>query len=304
MTVRVGVHAAIIFRKELQYKRKATAKYCSKIRGPKIMKKVSLEEQRAGLVIHASNIVSESLHGSSTAFLQVFGTISIPHVAAMVQSRNDNDHGRAPNNFVTGRMSKKTIESKKGDYSECTATISPPELRQSLMAASREYLPKHKKNTEKWMLWQFETRQRNEQTKVETEAAKTGEGNVVALYFFDQSNSPRLWKTVKEAWEECLWVRSCRLDVVKYQLRILYIGLVIEEAHHAYSKYGYNYTADELFEHLVETAIPLYIALKRKGNFPAVASLKLSCPPNVATLEPCLSWAATFTNKHILSRWV
>ena len=80
------------------------------------MKKVPSEDLRAGLAISASNIFSESLHRASTDFLQVFGTISIPHVAAMVQSRNDNDHGRAPNNFVTGRMSKKTIESKKGAY--------------------------------------------------------------------------------------------------------------------------------------------------------------------------------------------
>ena len=62
---------------------------------------------------------------------------------------------------------------------------------------------------------------------------------------------------MKAAWEECPRVRSCRLDVVKYQLHILYTGLGIEEAHHTYSKYSHTYTADELFKHLVETAIPL-----------------------------------------------
>ena len=44
MTVEVGVHPAIIFRKELQDKRKATAEYCSAIRGTKSMNKVSAEE--------------------------------------------------------------------------------------------------------------------------------------------------------------------------------------------------------------------------------------------------------------------
>ena len=67
---------------------------------------------------------------------------------------------------------------------EGMATNLCPELRQSLTEASREYAPKHKKNMEKWLRWQFETRQRNEQTKVDTEAAKTREVNVVALYFF------------------------------------------------------------------------------------------------------------------------
>ena len=79
-------------------------------------------------------------------------------------------------------------------------------------------------------------------------------------------------------------MRSCRLDVVKDQLHILYIGLVIEEIHHAYSKYSHIYTADELFEHLVDAAIPLYVDLKRKVKLLTVAPLKLPCPPNVATL--------------------
>ena len=87
--------------------------------------------------------------------------------------------------------------------------------------------------------WKFETLQRNEHTKVETEAVKTVDGNVVA-FFLNQSNSLRLLKTVNEAREECPQVRSCRLDVVKDQLHIVYIGLVLEEAHHAYSKDGHT----------------------------------------------------------------
>ena len=79
-------------------------------------------------------------------------------------------------------------------------------------------------------------------------------------------------------------MRSCRSDVVKDHLHILYIGLGIEEAHHAYSKDGHTYTADELFEQHPETAILLYVDLKRKGKLPTVAPLKLPCPPNVATL--------------------
>ena len=103
------------------------------------------------------------------------------------------------------------------------------------------------------------------------------------IYFY-QSNSSCLWKTVKEAQEECPQVKSCRLDVVKYHIHTLYIGLELEDARHAYSKDGPTYTADEIFEHLVETAIPQYINLKRKDKLPTVALLKLPCPPNVATL--------------------
>ena len=142
-----------------------------------------MEERRAGLAISASNSVYEIFHRASTDLLQVFETISIPNAAAVGQSWTNNDHGRAHKKFVTGRKSKKTIDSKKGDYSKGTAKNLCPDLRKSLTEASRECAPKHKKNMEKWMRWQFETRQRNQQTKVETEAVKTGESNVVALYF-------------------------------------------------------------------------------------------------------------------------
>ena len=42
--------------------------------------------------------------------------------------------------------------------------------------------------------------------------------------------------------------------------------------------------ANGIFEHLVETAILLCVDLKRKGKLPTMAPLKLTCPPNVATL--------------------
>ena len=95
--------------------------------------------------------MSERLHGASTNLLQVIGTISIPHAAAMGQSRKNNNHGRAYNNLVTGRNYKNTIDSKKGAYSGDTAKFFCLELRQSLTETSREYATKHNKNMEKWV---------------------------------------------------------------------------------------------------------------------------------------------------------
>ena len=53
MTVEISVFTAIIFRKELRDDSKATAKYCSAIRGSKSIKKVLAEERCAGLAISA-----------------------------------------------------------------------------------------------------------------------------------------------------------------------------------------------------------------------------------------------------------
>ena len=74
------------------------------------------------------------------------------------------------------------------------------------------------------------------------------------------------------------------MDVAKDQLHIFCLKVGKEEAHHPYSKNNYTYTADELFKHLVETAIPVYLTLKRKGKLPTMAPLKLPTPPNVPTL--------------------
>ena len=92
------------------------------------------------------------------------------------------------------------------------------------------------------------------------------------------------------------------MDVVKYQLNILYIGLGIEEAHHAYSRGVHPYTADESFKHLVYMEIPLYVDLMRRGKLPTVALLKLPCPSNTATLGTMSDLANNSTNKQILSR--
>ena len=154
------------------------------------MKKVSAEERRAGLTISKSNNVSEILHGASTNLLQVFRTISIQHAAAMGQSRTNNNQSLAHKILVTGRKSKKTIDSKKGAYLEGTATNLCPELHQSLGASSKKYALKNKKNMEKWLRWQFDTRQRNKQKKVETEVEKTGEGNVVVCIFLTNITPP------------------------------------------------------------------------------------------------------------------
>ena len=53
------------------------------------------------------------------------------------------------------------------------------------------------------------------------------------------------------------------MNVVKDQLHIHLFGLGIKETYHQWSKEGYTYTLDELFEHLV-VAIPKYLVLKAR----------------------------------------
>ena len=82
----------------------------------------------------------------------------IPHAATMGQSRTSNYYGHSHKTLVTSRKSKKKIDYKKGAYLEGTVTNLCLELCKSLRAASRKYAPKHKKNMEKLIRWQLDTR--------------------------------------------------------------------------------------------------------------------------------------------------
>ena len=107
LSCELAVVAAVIFCKEFRDERKASAKYLSAIGGSASMKNISEEYLASGQGIEATNNAAERLHGASTYFLQVFGTISITHLAAGGMAAVNNDSGRAHQLLVTGRKSNK-----------------------------------------------------------------------------------------------------------------------------------------------------------------------------------------------------
>ena len=94
------------------------------------------------------------------------------------------------------------------------------------------------------------------------------EENIVAIYFFEQYHSPRCWKNVAQAkiyiYNE---MTGNKLEAVKEQMLMRYLGLEIKEAHHLWSKGQHTHTADELLAHFMNKIIPLDIELKRRKNF-------------------------------------
>ena len=126
----------------------------------KSLVKISPEERQAGLGVAASNSFSESLHGASTEALILHGTVRIDHAAGVGQTRCNNDHGRAHQTLVTGRAStkedaKKSI-AKSGAFREGTMIGLCDELRQSLIQASKEQAPAHRKMIAVFIKDQFE----------------------------------------------------------------------------------------------------------------------------------------------------
>ena len=114
--------------------------------------------------------------------------------------------------------------------------------------------------------------------------ADAHEDHIVATYFFEQHWSPRCWRTVEQAEEEFAELPSptAKLEAVKEQILIRFLGLGIEEAHHPWSRDGHTFSADELFRHLVETVIPLVDRLEEDGKLPTKPPLKLPEVPQTS----------------------
>ena len=79
-------------------------------------------------------------------------------------------------------------------------------------------------------------------------------------YLHQQYNSPRCWLTERQAFDEFekLSYKKDRLLAVKEQILMRYLGLGWTEAHHPWSKKGHvSYSADELFDHVINVVLPL-----------------------------------------------
>jgi hypothetical protein len=79
---------------------------------------------------------------------------------------------------------------------------------------------------------------------------------------------------------EKLTSKKDKLECVKEQILIRYLGLGWEEAHHPWSKNKHQYTASELLKHLCEIVIPL----EDINKVPKQAPIKLPTRPDDFTL--------------------
>lgn len=278
----LAVEAAAVFRIEFRDARKATAKYLSDINGAKSMKNVTAAERLAGRGIDASNSISESLHASSTYNLQLGSTIRLDHCAAEGQTRSNNDLGRDHLSLVTGRKPKLDRNSKGiGTFHKL-----PQELQRTAILSAQENAGDNKRRFDIALEKQFEKRRMKEEIALQEKYKGASNDYIVAIYFFEQFHSPRCWNTVEEAEEfySELKSESKRLEAVKEQILIRYLGLGWEDAHHPWSEGGpagrNSFTSKRLFEHLVEVVIPMADVLE----VPTEPPVTIPTLPNMQTL--------------------
>jgi hypothetical protein len=101
-------------------------------------------------------------------------------------------------------------------------------------------------------------------------------------YLYQKYFLPRCWKTVCQALNDFkkLTSKKDKIECMKEQLLIRYLGLGWEEAHHPWSKNKHQYTALELLKHLCEVVIPL----QDVKELPNQAPIKFPAQPDSFTL--------------------
>ena len=119
------------------------------------------------------------------------------------------------------------------------------------------------------------------------------EGFIVAIYFLEQMNSPRCWRTIEQAnyFYKELKSETARLHAVKGQILIRYLGCGWIEAHHPWSMNGTTYTSSYLFKFLKDTVIPLE---KKMGGIPKEPPLEIPSPPEMMKMGKKTDLAMNF----------
>ena len=294
MATDVAVTAASIFRREFRDKRKATSAYLSAINGRKSINNVSSEEREAGLGIDASNSVSESLHSSSMLGFEY--TMRPDHSAAEGQTRHNNDLGRGYKNYITG-CPRKSEESEKGREMGWFHRDLVPELQRTAIMTSIENAAAARATFDKHILGQYTKRRNKEEEGLEDTYNVATEDYIVALYFNEQYHNDVCWTSVEVAvyYYNRLGSESRKLEAVKDQILMRYLGLGWKEAYHPWSANNSPFSADELFDHFVDVVLPL----ADKLDVPTEPPLELPKLPELPTLGTVSKLAEELEQKEV-----
>ncbi len=132
----------------------------------------------------------------------------------------------------------------------------PIELQDSLVITSKRKDPELRQKFRESLLMQcehrFEKKQATRNKKVEREMAQL----MANSYLWQKYDSPRYCKLAKDAFDlfDELGSKSAKLQFVKEQISIWYLGLGWEKAYHPWSRNKYVYTPAEFLEHFVKVS--------------------------------------------------
>jgi hypothetical protein len=216
---------------------------------------LSIAEKEASLGMRANNDPSK---GNFAIFTDVFcnsGRISIDGAAGIGQARYNKDldcnHGR----FITRGKGRRTDQSAEtGSFH-----VLPEKLQDSLLAVAKKNGNKSRRHFTAYFCRQQEACAAKAANAIAMKLQSNEKDLINILYLYQKYFSTHCWKTVCQALDkfEKLTSKKDKIECVKEQILIRYLGLGWEEAHHPWSKNKHQYTASELLKHLCEIVIPL-----------------------------------------------
>ena len=170
------------------------------------------------------------------------------------------------------------------------------ELRESLIAVCRENIRRTQSFYVDAIERQKASARRKEEIMMEKKLDEAQEDFIVALYFHEQYNSPRCWRTVEVAQQEYSRIGSqtAKLRAVKEQILIRHQGLGWNEAYHPWSRSGHTFSPDELFNHLIHVVIPLALTHK----VPEEPPTNLPSPPELPAIGTTADYDMSATSAY------
>ena len=278
MSVKLAEEAAAVFLVEFRDPKKATSHYLSSINGQRSQAIITEEERLASLGLHSDNSVSESGHALATRGYETWGTLRIDRATgegAMIQGRWVH---RGHEALISGRKGKhQPTEREFGDFHKL-----PFELKQSLIQTARENVAECKKNYDEALVIQREAKREKEEIALQHKLNKAEDQLIEATYYYEQYHSPRCWRTKAVATREfkALPNKTQKMRYIREQIQMRYVGLGWDKAGHAWSESGTDFSAEELFDHFINTVIPL----TKTEMVPPQPPLNWPTPPELYTL--------------------
>jgi hypothetical protein len=247
----VGVATTLLT--ELTDPRKSTHNYIND--GLLVFNYLSLAEKEASLGMRANNDPLEGNFATFTDVLYNSRRTSIDSAAGIGQDRYNKDLDRNHGCFVTrGRNKSRDQSTETGAFHTL-----PEKLQDSLLAIAKKNGNKSRKQFNESLRRQCLARAEKAANAIAMKLKLTEKDLINMSYLHQQYFSPRCWKTVQQALVEFenLTSKKDKIECVKEQILIRYLGLGWEEIHHLWSKNRHQYTASELLKHLCEVVIPL-----------------------------------------------
>ena len=278
---------------------KATAAYI--LDGVRSMKNVSDEDKQQNLGRLANNSISESCHASATEGLKTFGRIRLDYSGAMGQSRVNNDLGRGHDAYASRGRVKEVSNKKQGTTEKKEIVLGSfhqlhSKLQNSMLITARITAKKIGQRFNAALKRQEDVKREKMELLLQKKLDDKGSNFLENLYLWDQWHHEKCWHTEAEANEQynALTSKSAKLKAVKNQLLIRYLGLGWDEAYHAWSCNGVDYTPLHLFRFLVDVVIPL----KGEKEVPEEPPVELPAPPDMPTLGKTSSDANGLSDTH------